>query len=189
MYIFSHLRRYLLGNIGAIRFTLLLHALSILALGAARTEVSVYIATALFSAGACCLPMLLGFLTDEVRWNYYSNNRYFVKLLTFVCISVPYHTSFLPLSYFLNTIPTLYLSTFLFIQSIRSCCHQRSSSFYFHLNSLLYSTLSHPTISSIFFLICLSLLSLSASLSVYVSLSFCFSLYSFSSLYFCFSLF
>jgi hypothetical protein len=35
-------------------------------LGSARTELSVYIAMAFFSAGACALPMILGFLTDEV---------------------------------------------------------------------------------------------------------------------------
>jgi hypothetical protein len=34
--------------------------------GSARTELSVYVAMAFFSAGACALPMILGFLTDEV---------------------------------------------------------------------------------------------------------------------------
>jgi hypothetical protein len=37
--------------------------------GSARTELSVYVAMAFFSAGACALPMILGFLTDEVSGN------------------------------------------------------------------------------------------------------------------------
>ena len=34
--------------------------------GTARSEVAVYLSMTSFSAGACALPMVLGFLTDEV---------------------------------------------------------------------------------------------------------------------------
>ena len=35
-------------------------------IGAARSDIAVYMSMACFSAGACALPMVLGFLTDEV---------------------------------------------------------------------------------------------------------------------------
>ena len=41
--------------------------------GTARSEVTVYASMAFFSAGACALPMVLGFLTDEV--NHITSNQ------------------------------------------------------------------------------------------------------------------
>lgn len=61
------LLRLLGSTVNAITFVLLLHAISIITLGASSKPWHVYAATSLFAAGGCALPMLLGFLTEEVR--------------------------------------------------------------------------------------------------------------------------